>query len=166
MAHKRNFSFIVLCAPRACHFITTSARPIRFIIHFAKIYYFSHIMSNKPKIIAFLCLLFVVFSINSFGNSIANTKHSEETEALSQNSHPEKGENIISFIGILQPSIKINESNNFTFQNFKNSKKSFNLNLSLQSFLFSKSCYAFYCSNRTNNVNTSPFYIAYHRLII
>lgn len=135
-------------------------------IHFAKIYYFSHVMLNKKKIIAFLCLLFVVISADSFGNSVTDTKYSEKTEALSQNSNPENGENIISLIGVLQPSIKLNESNNFTFQNFKNSKKSFNLNLSFQSFLFSKSCYAFYCSNRINSVNTSPFYIAYHRLII
>lgn len=123
-------------------------------------------MLNTKKIIAFISLLFVVLSADSFGNSIANTKQSEETKALSQNSYPEKSENIVSLIGILQSSIKVNESNSPTFQNSKNSKNTFNLNSSLQSCLFSKFCYAFYCSGRINSVNTSPFYIAYHRLII
>lgn len=123
-------------------------------------------MLNKKKIIAFLCLLFVVISADSFGNSITNSERSKRTEALSQNSHSEDSERIISLIGILQPSIKLNESNNFTFQNFKNGKKYFIPDLSWQSGTFSKFFYSSYCASRINSVNSSPFYIAYHRLII
>ena len=123
-------------------------------------------MLNNKKIVTFLCFLFVVLSINSFGNSIGENKHSEKTEALSQNSHSNNSENIVSLIGVLQPCIKLSESNNFTFQSFKNGKKYFSHDLSYHLDVIRKSFYVFYCAQRINSVKTSPFYIAYHRLLI
>ncbi len=125
---------------------------------------------NNKNIIAFIFSLFAFLSTNGFANSIdtrpSNNKHHETTDGISQSSHKTDSQNIVGIEGLLQTSIKVNESNAPTFQSFKNSKKSFNLNSSLKSFLFSKSYYACYCSDRINRINVSPFYIAYHRLLI
>lgn len=127
-------------------------------------------MINKKNIIIFLFSLFVFFSTNGVGNSIATyqkqNSHIETSGNISQSSSLNDTQNISPIEGILQTSIKVNESNSPTFQNFKNSKKTSTLISFLQSFLFSKSYYLYYCSNRTNGIIKSPFYIAYHRLII
>lgn len=122
-------------------------------------------MMNKKHIISFLFALFVFFSTNVVGNSI-DAKHTASKESISQNPRSNDNHNIISIEGIIPILIKINESNNPTFQNFNGSKKSAFANSLLQSFLFSKSYYVYYCSKRINRIKISPFYIAYHRLII
>lgn len=128
-------------------------------------------MITKKNITAFLFFLFAFLSISGFANSTdarpVYTKHTEATNGgISQPLHNADNPSIVTIEGLLQTPIKINESNYPAFQNLKNSKKVFNLNFSLQSFLFAKSCYASYCSIRINSIHFSPFYIAYHRLLI
>lgn len=127
-------------------------------------------MINKKNIIVFLFSLFAFIFTSGFGNSIdthqIQNRPTETTSNISQRSCLNNSQRICPIEGILQASIKINESNSPTFQNFKNSKKYSILNSYLKSFLFSKSYYIYYCFNWTNKIITSPFYIAYHRLII
>lgn len=122
-------------------------------------------MLNKKNIISFLCLLFICFSINGFASQTDN-KHIEKKETVSQNSREITNERVIHIEGILQPSIKVNESNNLSLPNFKNGKKYFSLTFSCQSTAFSKSFYNSYSLVRMNRISISPFYIAYHRLLI
>lgn len=127
-------------------------------------------MLNKKNIITLFFSLFVFFSTSGFGSSIdANQRHNRQTGTtgdISQSSDSNDNKSITSIDGILQTSIKVNESNSPTFENLKNGKKSFILNSHLLSFKFSKRYYTFYCLNRINRIKVSPFYIAYHRLII
>ena len=127
-------------------------------------------MMNKKHIISFLFALFVFFSTNVVGNSIddnqTHDKQSSTKESISQNSRSKDNHNIVSIEGIIPLLIKVNESNNPTFQNFNGSKKSAFANSLLQSFLFSKAYYVYYCTNRINKIKISPFYIVYHRLTI
>lgn len=124
---------------------------------------------NKKNIITLLFSLFALISINGFGSSInaiptPDNRNSNITTGISQISN--ETQYIICIEGIFQAYIKTNESNNPPFENFNNSKKNLNLNSRVLSFQFSNSCYTFYCVNRINRIKISPFYIAYHRLII
>lgn len=126
-------------------------------------------MINKKNLISLLFSLFVSLSANGSENAIyANQTHDRQTTTsnISQSSRSKDNKSIISIEGILQTSIKVNESNNPSFENLNNNKKSFNLNSLALSFQFSKSHYIFYCLNRINRIKISPLYIAYHRLII
>lgn len=137
-------------------------------------------MINKKNRFAFLFSLFTFLSISGFAtlrvatSKVANSidKHqqengqSEKTSNISSSSGSNDNPNIGSIEGILQTSIKINENNSPVFQNSKNSKRYSTFKAGLQSFLFSKSYYACYCSDLTNRINTCPFYLTYRRLII
>lgn len=127
-------------------------------------------MLSKKNIITLLFSLFVFFSTSGFGNSIdprqTHDRQTKITGGVSQTSRSNDNQSISSIEGILQTSIKVNESNSSTFQNLKNGKKSLTFNSHFLSFQFSNPYYTFYCLNRKNRINASPFYIAYHRLII
>ncbi|OFY85323.1 MAG: hypothetical protein A3F72_15185 [Bacteroidetes bacterium RIFCSPLOWO2_12_FULL_35_15] len=126
-------------------------------------------MIHKKNIITFFFCLFAFLSTNGFGITIdaKQTHHrNHETSGNISQSSPSNDYSIISLEGILQVVIRENESNSPTFQNFNSSKKYVVANSLLQSFLFSKSYYQNYCSNRINRIRISPFYITYHRLII
>lgn len=127
-------------------------------------------MRRNKNILVFLLALFALFSTNGIGNSIVtkqiNNRQTQATVSILKNPGSNDNHNIITIEGILQTSIKVNESNSPTFQNFNNSKKSSISNSFLQSFLFSKLYYAYYCSCRANSFSISHFYIAYHRLVI
>jgi len=127
-------------------------------------------MLNIKNTIAFLFILFALFLTNRIEVSIKGIQtHSLEFESawdITQSPGSNENQNLTSFEGILQPAIRGNESNSSTFRNFKHNKKSFTLHSRLQSFLFSKFYFAYYRYGRTNKINTSPFYIAYHRLLI
>ncbi|MBL0328232.1 MAG: hypothetical protein IPP64_02135 [Bacteroidetes bacterium] len=62
--------------------------------------------------------------------------------------------------------IKGNEGRNFGFQNQHSFKKHLTTNLARVSSQSLSVFYPVYCQSLTNSFNSSPFYIAYHRLII
>jgi hypothetical protein len=127
-------------------------------------------MQIKKHIIHFLFSLLVFVSTSSLASGIANKqlidKPTEINGTISQPSDADDYQGIAAIEGILQTSIKVDESNGSVFQNIKNGKKVFGFDTTFLSFYFSESCYSFYCSKRVNKINTSPFYIAYHRLLI
>ncbi len=125
-------------------------------------------MLNKKNTLAFFLFLFACLSINGFANSLhahqtADRYTETSSHVISQSSPSRNNESLISIHGILETLIKTNEHNGLNFQNFK-TKKSFSQHSVLGSSIFSKSWYAYYKFNRI--INSSPLYIAYHRLLI
>ena len=120
---------------------------------------------NKKNIIFLLFSLFICLSVSAFAGR-ADRKPLEHQGTISQNKPRLVDEHVFSLEGILQPSVKVNESNSPTFQNFKTGKRNFSLAFSCFSTAPSRSFYDSYLLLRVNRVSVSPFYIAYHCLII
>jgi hypothetical protein len=62
--------------------------------------------------------------------------------------------------------LKGNESNSSSFQSLQNQKKHLVINLAVLSTRTFTAYYSTYCQCRINSIQDSPYYIAYHRLII
>jgi hypothetical protein len=109
--------------------------------------------------------MFICFSVNGFAKGAGNGLV-EPKGTISQSSSEKSDQKVFDAEGILQACVKVNEINNLTFQNFKTGKKYFTLALSCLSSASPISFYDSYFLLRINRFRVSPFYIAYHRLII
>lgn len=126
-------------------------------------------MSNIKNIFTIFVFLFVFISTNSRGNTYAT--NTRGNNLYQQTSSQENNTRISSasfseLKGIIEPSIRIVESNIPISENFKNSKKTTLFNFSIISFNGSHPQYKYYFTRGLNNFSSYPFYIAYHRLII
>lgn len=127
-------------------------------------------MKYKKHIIGFLFLIFSFTTANIFSYGVSSfkfqKKQNEQTSIVFENNKTENNQNIVSIEGTLQSSLKTNENNHFRFPVFKKSKKNNALHFSSNQVIFSTSYFTFYRSFRINRIKFSPFYIAYHRLLI
>ena len=134
------------------------------------IHYFCRTMAYKKSILTFLFPLFFCFSIHAFGDTFQKSNignaSSEGVIRISQNSPVSNSEHFSSVEGILQLLSRVNESNNPTFQKLKNNKKIFGLHTFTRSDFCSKTCCCFLCFVQVKRIGDSPFYIAYHQLLI
>lgn len=112
-------------------------------------------------------MLFLLISL-FLGFSRIGSAHSAEGQGttLSQRNGEVSYERTVSLEGVLQPLLKVAGSNSHSFQNLQNGKRFFSLVFTFNSSVSAGSFYASYSRLRDERISGSPFYIAYHRLII
>ncbi len=121
-------------------------------------------MQNKKCILFFFFWMILCFSVAAHAGN--TTPAAGQTGTISQKTSEIGLQRIMAVEGLLQPCVKVAESNSPVFQGFKNGKKypalSVSGNYSLTFISFQRS----YSRLRSERAGASPFYIAYHRLII
>jgi len=125
-------------------------------------------MLIKTKFISIVILLSLFISNSGFGSKfIAPLKGKAEVhQSVSESPNPAGEETISTINDILHSSIRITGTSHHLFHCLKNNKKSPITCLPQQASLLFNSYYSDYQFSFSNNINRSPFYIAYHRLII
>lgn len=122
-------------------------------------------MLHQKHILGILFSLLISFSVNGFACSV-ESKSGGLKGTISESSPELNDVRIISAEGILQSSVKVSESNVPAFQNFKHGKRNSCFALAGFSIAGSGSIRDSYFILRMNRISVSPFYIAYHRLVI
>lgn len=122
-------------------------------------------MLHQKHILGILFSLLISFSVNGFASPVERVSVGLQG-SVSESSPELKDVRIISAEGILQTSVKVSESNVPAFQNFKHGKRNSSFALVGFSIAGSGSIHDSYFILRMNRISVSPFYIAYHRLII
>jgi hypothetical protein len=75
-------------------------------------------------------------------------------------------EDISEIKAVLEPSVKLSETNSFPRQSVKSGKRLFLLNVSTNSASALHSSYSAYSTDRTNRFNFPPFYIIFRSILI
>lgn len=126
-------------------------------------------MPNTKHIFTIFGLLFVLLSTNSIANAYTineGTISTHQQQISKQNNTQIVSTSFDKLQGIVQPSVRLVESNIPTYRTLKNSKKIITTNSSFTVFNSSQPHYQNNFLRGQNNFTSYPFYIVYHRLLI